>query len=62
MLDDEVERLDLFTHEVLDPIELLLELRLRLEVPRHGFPSPPVATSSHGRALDVTKIHYHRSM
>ena len=35
-LHDEVERLDLLTNEVIDPVELLLELGVGLEIPRHG--------------------------
>ena len=34
------ERLDLLAHEVLDPVELLLELGVGFEIPRH--PAPPI--------------------
>ena len=34
--EDVVERLDLLTAELLDPVELLLELRIGREVPSHG--------------------------
>ena len=36
---DEVERLDLLAHEPVSPVQLLLELGLGFEVPRHGHPS-----------------------
>ena len=38
--EDVVERLDLLLAELLDPVELLLELRIGGEVPRH-VPNPP---------------------
>ena len=34
--EHEVERLDLLAHELVDPVELFLELRIGLEIPRHG--------------------------
>src|SRR6185503_4927685 len=36
----EVERLDLVAHELLDPVEVLLELGIGLEVP-HGYLTQP---------------------
>ena len=35
--EDEVEGLDLLLAELLDPVELLLELRIGREVPRHAI-------------------------
>jgi len=32
----EVQRLALLPHEAVDPVQLLLELGIGLEVPRHG--------------------------
>ena len=39
VLDEEVERLELLTHELVDPVQLLLVLLIGLEVVRHGCAS-----------------------
>src|SRR6202042_2656111 len=45
--EHQVERLDLIAAELLDPVELLLEFRLRREVPRHSVPPRLVACSAY---------------
>jgi hypothetical protein len=47
LLEDGLDRPDLFAHEVAHPVELLLELGLRREVPRHRLP-PPQGCSRQG--------------
>ena len=43
ILEHGLDRPDLLAHEVAHPVELLLELGLRREVPRHRLPPPRVA-------------------
>ena len=50
--EDVVERLDLLPAELLDPVELLLELRIGGEVPGHGVSLSRWAESSPGAATD----------
>ena len=49
MGDDEVERLDLGSHELVHPVELLLELRVGLEVPAAAWGRPGVPAAPSGR-------------
>src|SRR5439155_19824765 len=68
--EDHVERLDLFAAELVDPIELLLELGLGREIPRHRLtPSskcrhaslPPEGMKTPGRTRASMSIREPRS-